>query len=263
MAAVIKARQPRAAGRGVRRNVAPPPAACRPRSCASKPPELPLDDWLDPHHRLVAVAPHPDDEVLGMGGMLSMHAAQGGRCAIVAVTDGEASHADLPGWDLAALARRRRAESAEGRCHLRLQQAAHFRLGLPDGCVAGNERQLTDRLAALLQATDTVLCTWRHDGHPDHEACARSTAAACRRVGSRWFEVPIWMWHWARTDDERVPWERLRSVPLRSRTVHDKQLALSAHASQLMQRSADAAAVLDDAMVARAGGPREYIFVPG
>ncbi len=262
MAALIEVRQRRGARRGPLNRPSTPEACWQQRSSAVKPPDLPLDDWLLPQHRLVAVAPHPDDEVLGMGGMLSMHAAHGGRCAIIAVTDGEASHGEVAGSEPAELARRRRAESAEGLGHLRLQQAACFRLGLPDGRVAGHEKELADRLAALLQPSDTVLCTWRHDGHPDHEASARASAAACRRVGSRLFEVPIWMWHWAKPGDDRVPWERLRSVPLHSRTVHDKQLALSAHASQLAQRSAEVPAVLDEAMVARAGRPREYIFVP-
>ncbi len=262
MAAVNRVSTPRRS-RTLRVDRAAKAQACAHRCPASvKPQDFLLDDWLEPHHRLVVVAPHPDDEVLGMGGMLSMHAAHGGRCAIVAVTDGEASHADVAGCDPFGLARRRRAESAEGLCHLRLQHAPCFRLGLPDGQVAANEAQLADRLAELLQASDTVLCTWRHDGHPDHEASARATAAACARVGSRLFEVPIWMWHWATPGDTRVPWDRLRGVPLRSRTVHDKQMALSAHASQLAERAAGVPAVLDEAMVARAGRPREYIFVP-
>lgn len=253
--------------RGVPRRVSldepsTPEAHWQQRPGAVKPPDLPLQDWLGADHRLVVVAPHPDDEVLGMGGMLSMHAARGGRCAIVAVTDGEASHRDVAGVDPCGLARRRRHESAEGLGHLRLQQAACFRLGLPDGEVAANEPEMVERLVQLLQPSDTVLCTWRHDGHPDHDASARATASACRRVGVRLFEVPIWMWHWAEPGDRRVPWERLRSVPLRCRTVHDKQLALSAHASQLSRRSAELPAVLNDAMVARAGRAREYIFLP-
>ncbi|MEO7854849.1 MAG: PIG-L family deacetylase, partial [Rubrivivax sp.] len=236
----IKSRKARSAARGIRLDgPSTPEARWQQRPCAVMPPDLPLQDWLRPENRLVVVAPHPDDEVLGMGGMLSMHAARGGRCAIIAVTDGESSHSEVAGIDPAGLAKRRRYESAEGLGHLRLQQAACFRLGLPDGEVAAHEAQLVERLVQLLQPNDTVLCTWRHDGHPDHDASARATATACRRVGSGLFEVPIWMWHWAEPGDRRVPWERLRSVPLRSRTVHDKQLALSAHASQLSRRSAE------------------------
>src|SRR6202012_5504894 len=40
----------------------------------------------------VIVAAHPDDEVLGAGGLISMLAASRARLRIVAVTDGERSH---------------------------------------------------------------------------------------------------------------------------------------------------------------------------
>ena len=40
----------------------------------------------------VIVAAHPDDEVLGAGGLISMLAASCARLRLVAVTDGERSH---------------------------------------------------------------------------------------------------------------------------------------------------------------------------
>ena len=45
---------------------------------------------------VAVVAAHPDDEVLGVGGLLAMTAAAGAPIRLVAVTDGEASH---PGLD--------------------------------------------------------------------------------------------------------------------------------------------------------------------
>ena len=41
---------------------------------------------------VVVLAAHPDDEVLGAGGLLSLLASVGIRIRLVAVTDGEASH---------------------------------------------------------------------------------------------------------------------------------------------------------------------------
>src|SRR4029077_16082136 len=40
----------------------------------------------------VIVAAHPDDEVLGAGGLIAMLAASRARLRLVAVTDGERSH---------------------------------------------------------------------------------------------------------------------------------------------------------------------------
>lgn len=41
---------------------------------------------------LVVLAAHPDDEILGAGGVLSLPASAGSRLQLVAVTDGEAPH---------------------------------------------------------------------------------------------------------------------------------------------------------------------------
>src|SRR6202035_3010407 len=58
----------------------------------------------------VIVAAHPDDEVLGAGGLISMLAASRARLRLVAVTDGERSHGSHAAKDV--LARRRTAETA-------------------------------------------------------------------------------------------------------------------------------------------------------
>ena len=58
----------------------------------------------------VVVAAHPDDEVLGAGGLISVLAAAGARLRLVAVTDGEGSHRGRA--DPAMLATRRTAETA-------------------------------------------------------------------------------------------------------------------------------------------------------
>jgi hypothetical protein len=58
----------------------------------------------------LVVAAHPDDEVLGVGGLMSVLAAAGARLRLVAVTDGELSHRGHA--DPGELARQRTAETA-------------------------------------------------------------------------------------------------------------------------------------------------------
>ena len=65
---------------------------------------VPIEKWIHPAMRLVVVAPHPDDEILACGGLMAMHAARGGSTLVVAVTDGEASHAEVPSWRAGRLA---------------------------------------------------------------------------------------------------------------------------------------------------------------
>lgn len=220
----------------------------------------PVDHWLADRQRLVVVAPHPDDEVLACGGLIALHAARGGETLVIAVSDGEASHAGVPGWEAPRLADARRAESAEGLQRLGAGHAQVLRLCLPDGRVSAHLDDLPGLLAGVLQGSDVVVTTWRLDGHPDHESTGLATARACQVAGCRLMEAPVWMWHWAAPGDLRVPWHRLASVALDAPTVQRKQNALAAHTSQLQVRDARRGAVLGEAIRARAAWSAEYFF---
>ena len=65
-------------------------AAWRPVAAGQPWPGWPLD--LAGRTRLVVCAAHPDDEVLGVGGLLALLAAAGAQLHLLAATDGEASH---------------------------------------------------------------------------------------------------------------------------------------------------------------------------
>ena len=217
--------------------------------------------WLREAQRIVVVAPHPDDEVLACGGLLAMRAANAGDVLIVGVTDGEASHRDPSGPQSDALAGRRRAERLRGLHQLGLHAAPVVRCGLQDGRVESHAQALEDQLAPLLRATDVVIASWRLDGHPDHDATGRAAASACAAVGCRLVEAPIWMWHWARPDDARVPWQRLAALPVEPPALLRKQAALASHTSQLEPRSAALGPVLDPLICARARRACEYFFI--
>jgi LmbE family N-acetylglucosaminyl deacetylase len=220
-----------------------------------------IGDWLDLGTRLVAIAPHPDDEVLACGALLATHAARGGRCAVVAVTDGEASHGTSDQGSAERLAATRRAESESGLRELGLGQAGIHRLGLADSGVAGQSERLLTQLTGLLEVDDVVVTTWRLDGHPDHEATGRAAAQACRTVGCRLLEAPVWMWHWAVPDDARVPWHRLSRMAVTPQAAASKQAALARHVSQLGQWDEARPPILDETMVERAARLSEYFFV--
>lgn len=189
-----------------------------------------VEELVPSTRRLVVVAPHPDDEILGVGGLLAM-CAPSVRTMLVAVTDGEASHPGSALWSPSELGAVRRRESADGLRILGSTTEA-ARLGVPDGDVRAHEVELVRELVALLRPTDLVCTTWRWDGHPDHEATGRAAASACRTVGAALLEYPVWMWHWASRDAE-LPWSRAVRVELSAAAAARKALALQAHVSQL------------------------------
>lgn len=147
---------------------------------------------------LVVLAPHPDDEVLGCGGLLRWAVGRGVAVRLVAVTDGEASHRRSACITPAALVERRAAERAAALEVLGVDRAVTVtRLGLPDGAVAACE----DRLARMVvEVVDrhrsaggvTLVAPRDDDGHPDHDATARAAACAAATVGAPVWSVAIW-----------------------------------------------------------------------
>ncbi|MGK2897799.1 MAG: PIG-L deacetylase family protein [Burkholderiaceae bacterium] len=227
---------------------------------ALNPTALAIDDVVTATQRLVVVSPHPDDEVLTCGGLIALHAQRGGVVAVVAVTDGEASHRNDPAWSPDRLGQARRAECQRGLAHLGLDPGSVTGLALPDGQVAAYRDALRRRLRPMLRSTDCVVSTWRLDGHPDHDAAGNSTAQACADVGCRLLEAPVWMWHWSAPNDPRVPWQRLRALPLPRATQTRKAAALAEHGTQLTARRHDAP-VLGTAILARAARSAEYFLL--
>ncbi|WP_236705440.1 PIG-L deacetylase family protein, partial [Frankia sp. ACN1ag] len=112
---------------------------------------------------VVVVAPHPDDEVLGVGGLLVRLHGLGAAITVVAVTDGDASHPGSPTLAPAELARRRIAEQHAALTALGLAQVPVHRIGLGDGRVAGHEAALADQVEPLLTPGCWVLTTYTGD----------------------------------------------------------------------------------------------------
>lgn len=184
--------------------------------CSMKPPDS---------GRVVLVAPHPDDEVLGAGGTTSALALQGAKVVLIAVTDGEAS---APGR-AEELRRVRPKESARAAATLEMTPSLSYALGLPDGRVRARDAETL--LVSLLEPGDLVFAPWAHDGHPDHEEVGRAAQWACAKSEARLFAYLVWAWHWAQPCE--LPWEKACLVELGDAVALRKRKAVQCFASQL------------------------------
>jgi LmbE family N-acetylglucosaminyl deacetylase len=229
--------------------------------------ELPAIDILDLvplGSRAVIVAPHPDDEVLGCGGIMQLLAAAGRPLQLISVTDGSASHPGSQRWPVERLSVVRPQESAEAlrRLGLPMHSLKWLRGGFTDTQVAAQETGLSDFIASYLQASDVVFTTWREDGHSDHEAVGRASVEAARRVGAICHELPVWTWHWATPEDASVPWERARKILLSPTHIARKRHAAHAFASQLEgDRDVGLGPVLAPYVLDRLLQPFEVVFL--
>ena len=210
--------------------------------------------------RVVVIAPHPDDEVLAVGGTMRSLTDRGYEVEIIAVTDGEASHPGSRVISRAELAERRAKEREEALGCLGLAQTPVLCLHCPDGGVSRVER-LAERIAERIAGAAVCLAPWERDGHPDHDATGIAAIYACAMAGVRLLQYPVWAWHWARPTVERsMPWGRLRQVHLSPDIQLAKHLAIDAYRSQTVPLGEDEP-ILPAAVLARFGRSFETLFV--
>lgn len=178
---------------------------------------------------VLVIAPHPDDESLGMGGAIAMAAAAGRGVQIVALTGGNRSHtsARVPP---AALARLRARELREAARHL----------GAPPPVMLGHDDQAApeapspDEIARLAAQADGIRATaiwtcWRHDPHPDHQRGARyAERLAAALALPRPVEVPVWG-----RFTETPPGRPVLRLAAPAWALQRKAQAIAAHCSQM------------------------------
>lgn len=182
---------------------------------------------------VLVLAPHPDDESIGCGGTLRLHANEGHFIHLVVLTSGEkGGH----GRDPATTRDLREAEARQAANVLGIQRIDFWRE--PDGALRAGP-QLAERLAAVLResAPDYIYLPHEEDGHPDHHATVQLlrlawplALAAERQPEVRCYEV------W-------TPIQRMAAIVDISPCVESKRAAIRAHASQCEVLDFEAAAL--------------------
>lgn len=144
--------------------------------------------------RLLAILAHPDDETLGVGGVLAHYATEGVETYLITATRGDQGRfrgvkegPDHPGPE--RLAQIREAELLAAASVLGIREVSL--LGYGDGRLDEAEpREVVGRIAALIRRIrPQVIVTFGQDGgygHPDHIAiCQLATGAAVAAADPR------------------------------------------------------------------------------
>ncbi len=148
---------------------------------------------------LLVLAPHPDDETLGCGGLIAQAVATGQEVRVLVLTDGTKSHPASAAYPAARLRRLREGESREAARALGLDPAHVAFLRLPDahmpqGGAAAERAANAVAVHAAAIRTGALFVTWRHDPHGDHKAAASLASIVAARLGVPLFEYPVWGW---------------------------------------------------------------------
>lgn len=223
--------------------------------------------------RLLVVAPHPDDETLGCGGLIASTLAQGGDVHTLFVTDGGASHPPSDLWPRERLARRREEEASEALLRLGLGDRARTFLRLMDAAMPAAGSPPWETALAQVVATvtsfepDLVVLPWRRDPHCDHRAAftlASAAIGAAGMAGVARLEYAIWL------DELGAPsdFPREGEVEVVELDIADhlrtKEWAAQAHATQLgsIADEAPGGFCLTAATLSRLLTPRERYYRP-
>lgn len=152
----------------------------------------------------LVVAPHPDDETFGCGGLIRLKRAAGIPVCVVILTDGEAVGSGIDERPETVIAARKR-EALDACQRLGVNADSVRWLHLPDGKLPlqgqpGFDEAARDLLVEIESFSPAeVFCPHLRDVHPDHIAATRLTHEALR-LWSKPCEIsyyPVWMWYHA------------------------------------------------------------------
>ncbi|MFG6560525.1 PIG-L deacetylase family protein [Sulfitobacter sp. 1A15299] len=216
-------------------------------------PNAPLAKALSGRAKIVVLAPHPDDETLGCGGLLARAFAEAGA-HVICLTDGSASHPGSRAWPPARLAETRRAELAAALDFLGGGAADLTWLSHPDSRLheVPADTLLTELTEVIdAQAARHIFVPAREDKHCDHQTTASlADSLRVQRPCLHFHSYPVW----SRFDDPNFTANTAGYAPLRLDTAayrDAKSAAIHAHRSQLGQTVKDdpEGFVLPEAMI--------------
>ena len=170
--------------------------------------------------KLLIVAPHPDDECIGVGGILSCYPD---LCTILVLTDGRQGQGHVPPREEMEIRRKEFVAEMDAIGIERYQM-----LGYEDGTLM----QHTDCMCSIpLSDYTKIFVTGIHDNHPDHTAACLSVYQALQYQGIQDTEIYLYEVH--------APIQRPTHMLDITHVIDRKMELIRFHKSQLMSRPYD------------------------
>ena len=186
---------------------------------------------------LLVVAPHPDDESLGCGGLIARACMAGAEVHVAILTDGIGSHPNSRAYPPARLQALREAEAKKAVATLGVPPDRLSFLGYRDAAAPRGGIALLHAAQRLAQFTAerkiaTVFSTWEHDPHCDHVSAHRIAALASGLAGFQLMSYAVW--GWTLGADKWLPRQRVSGLRLDITPVLPvKRRAIACHRSQV------------------------------
>ena len=175
--------------------------------------------------RCLIIAPHPDDEVLGCGGLLAERSANGKETDLLFLTKGGASHKDCCTINESQISTQRQRLAISANQILGVSQSRINFLGGRDGNLPRKDQQgfanFAEEIAVCINkaAPETIFCPSPFEGWSDHLASEELTKAALKMLAHglrpRFYYYCVWFWYAMPLKQVwRIDWQRARLLDI-------------------------------------------------
>ena len=176
---------------------------------------------FSPTGNIVILAPHPDDEVFGCGGLIAHLVAEGHAPHVIVLTGGGGSHRGCCSTAESDIISARRELTHKAMAALGLPESNIYELNFTDGHICeGNpvERHKLDTLISELKP-DVMLVPYHGEGWPDHLA-ARDLGMELAGDDTEIYEYCVWMWYYRQ---KNIDWNNAYVLKM-TKAEHQKKL---------------------------------------
>lgn len=186
---------------------------------------------LENQGKVLIVAPHPDDEVIGCGGLIARLVSEGRAPQIVVMTGGEGSHRSCCNLTDKELKAARRKLTRTSLAILGVPMENIHELNYPDGGISAENEQ-TEELKKLFERLQpqTVFVPHWGEGWLDHI----KTAEIVKNLMSKdteVYEYCVWMWYY--NIWRGINWEDACKIDMTPKEYNLKLRAMDAYIKPL------------------------------
>lgn len=158
---------------------------------ASSSPDMPIAG------KILIIAPHPDDEVMGCGGLIQRLCEQGIPPHVVILTGGGQSHSACCHLSESVIKEERRSMASQLLRKLGLPADHLHLLDFPDGSISPSHEEMNtlQNLVAEIQP-DAVFIPHQGEGWPDHLVCRELVEKMPVLGAASIYEYCVWLWYY-------------------------------------------------------------------
>lgn len=207
---------------------------------------LEIVDSLE-YHRILVLAPHPDDDIFGLGGTMAKLSNAGADITVAYFCDGSGGTAKVGEQKDINLIELRKKEAQRAGEILKIKSQVFF--GYPDGQLKSDGislRALNDLIESF--KPDIIFVPSFLDNHPDHRAVNEILAHSVAKDSP---ELPVWLYEiWTPIFANRI-------VNINDE-IETKKVAMATQVSQLKARNYDQAVLGLNQYRAEINGQKGY-----